>query len=592
MLGGGLVGAFAILVGSTIWALDYDGAVVPIVALVTTTMIAALGLTKLLLQPKTDRLLLVFPLTLYLAEVALALLTDGVAPSYSGFFALCIIYVGLTQRRDVVPWVAAASAPCWLLCQEVLTAPIVVRFLIAITFWLLVGYALATRTELSRTRTAELIERANTDALTGLASRLCLSDEIDRVVAASASTSARSESTVMVIDLDGFKAVNDMFGHAVGDGLLVAVAAWMRASFRPTDTCARLGGDEFAVLLRDTNVDQALIAAARLLHQMAKPMDMPRGQMAITASIGIARVGDATDGQQVLHEADLAMYEAKATGRNRASVYVASMGDRRAARLQLESELVEGLARQEFELYYQPVVNLQTRGIIGAEALLRWNHPTRGVLAPDQFLDASEEIGVMVALGDWILRRACEQAVQWQPSDPAKAVSMAINVSASEMLAIDFVSRVADVLNSTGLPGTLLVLEITERLVVSDVQLVRDRIGELRRLGVRVAIDDFGTGYSSIAYLRELPIDIIKIDQSFVRPLGTDAQTGALLKAIVAVADALQLAIVAEGVESELHVDVLRGLGCEVAQGYHFARPGTAAAITELLADEASTRVG
>jgi diguanylate cyclase (GGDEF)-like protein len=444
---------------------------------------------------------------------------------------------------------------------------------------------------LSRARTAELIERANTDALTGLASRLCLSDEIDKVVATSTATSTRSESTVMVIDLDGFKAVNDMFGHAVGDGLLVAVAAWMRASFRPTDICARLGGDEFAVLLRDTNVDQALAAAARLLHQMAKPMDMPRGQMAITASIGIARVGDASDGQQVLHEADLAMYEAKATGRNRASVYVASMGDRRAARLQLESELVEGLAKQQFELYYQPVVNMQTRAIIGAEALLRWNHPVRGVLAPDQFLDASEEIGVMVALGDWILRRACEQAVQWQPSDPAKAVSMSINVSASEMLALDFVSRVADVLNSTGLPGTLLILEITERLVVSDVQLVRERIGELRRLGVRVAIDDFGTGYSSIAYLRELPIDIIKIDKSFVRNLGTDTQTGALLKAIVAVADALHLAIVAEGVESELHVDVLRGLGCEVAQGYHFARPATDTVITQLLADEASARI-
>ncbi|HEY7628521.1 MAG TPA: GGDEF domain-containing protein, partial [Ilumatobacteraceae bacterium] len=253
VLGGGLVAAFAILLASTIWALDYDGAVLPIVILVTATLIATLALTKVLLPARNDRALLVFPLTLYVAEVLLALMTNGVSQSYSGFFALSIIYVGLTQRRDVVPWIAAASAPCWLICQEVLTAPVVVRFLIAITFWLLVGFALATRTELSRARTAELIERANTDALTGLASRLCLSDEIDKVVATSTATSTRSESTVMVIDLDGFKAVNDMFGHAVGDGLLIAVAAWMRASFRPTDTCARLGGDEFAVLLRDTN---------------------------------------------------------------------------------------------------------------------------------------------------------------------------------------------------------------------------------------------------------------------------------------------------------------------------------------------------
>jgi diguanylate cyclase (GGDEF)-like protein len=591
ILGGGLVAAFALLVASTVWPMGYDGSVGRIVALCFVTTTVAIALTVLLWRRPNDRLLVLFPLALYAAEIALALLTDGVSPGYSGFFALSIIYVGLTQRASVVRWITAAAAPCWLICQEHVTAAVVMRFCLATLFWLVVGYALATRTEMSRARTAELIDRANTDALTGLASRLCLSDHIDGILAGTAITDSPSEATVMVVDLDGFKAVNDMFGHAVGDGLLVAVATWMRASFRPADTCARLGGDEFAVLLRDTTVDQAQVAAARLLQQMAKPVDLPRGQIAITASVGIARVGHALDGQEVLHEADLAMYEAKAAGRNRVCVYVPEMGARRAARLQLEAELVQGLEQQQFELFYQPVVNLQTRALIGAEALLRWNHPTRGLLAPDQFLHASEEIGVMVTLGDWVLRQACEQAVRWQPSDPGMAVSMAINVSASELLAADFVSRVDEVLRSTGLPGRLLILEITERLVVSDVQLVRERIVELRRLGVRIAIDDFGTGYSSIAYLRDLPIDIIKIDQSFVRPLGQDTQTGALLKAIVAVADALHVAIVAEGVESEHHVAVLRGLGCEVAQGYHFARPANAATISELLGGHASTRV-
>ena len=587
LLGGGLICAYAFVVACTVWPLGHHDLTSRAIDIAALTMIGGLVLTKLLWRSTKEYLLLSFPVMLFVAQVWLALSTNGLAANYSGFFALALIYVGLTQQRVVVAMAVAIAAPSWLICQELTTVTVttVARLCTAITFWLLAGLALASRSELDRQRTTELLDRTNTDPLTGLASRLFLSDQIERAIHGQAGT----ESTVMVIDLDGFKGVNDMFGHAAGDELLTTVAEWIRTSFRPADVCARLGGDEFAVLLRDTSVSQASEAAARLLKLMAKPIMLPRGRMAITASIGIASLSVAPSAHQVLRDADLAMYEAKSGGRNRWSVFEEQMSERRSARLQLESELLEGLDRGEFELYYQPVVHMQTRAIIGTEALLRWNHPQRGLLGPDQFLDTSEEIGVIVALGDWILREACQQAVRWQPADPGKAISMAVNVSATEVLAPDFIMRVRDVLTTTGLPGRLLILEITEELVVSETSIVRERIEELGKLGVRIAIDDFGTGYSSLARLRDLPVDILKIDQSFVRPLGVDAQAVALLKSIVAIADALRLAIIVEGVETPSHVDVLTGLGCEVAQGYHFARPTPASAITDLLALAPST---
>ncbi len=587
LLGGGLIGAFAVVVACTVWPLGQHTLASPAIDVAALTLVAALALMRLLWRSTGEHLLLLFPTTLFAAQVWLAASTDGLAANYSGFFALAIIYVGLTQRKVVVAMAVAVAAPSWLICQEptAITVTTVARLATAVTFWLLAGLALASRSELDKAHTTELLDRANTDPLTGLASRLFLSDQIEREIGARRG----QECTVMVIDLDGFKGINDMFGHAAGDELLTTVAGWIRASFRPTDVCARLGGDEFAVLFRNTDVSQATEAAARLLKQMAKPIMLPRGRMAITASIGIAGVTAASDAHQVLRDADLAMYDAKSSGRNRSSVFEQAMSDRRSARLQLESELLDGLGRDEFELYYQPVVHIQTGAIIGTEALLRWNHPQRGLLGPDQFLDTSEEIGVIVALGDWILREACQQAVRWQPADPGKAISMAVNVSAPELLAADFVSRVSNVLATTGLPGRLLILEITEGLVITEASVARERIHELGKLGVRIAIDDFGTGYSSLAFLRDLPVDILKIDQSFVEPLGVDPQAIALLKSIIAIADALRLALIVEGVETSTHVDILREVGCEVAQGYHFARPSKASSITDLFSLEPTT---
>ena len=582
LLGGGLVGVFALVVACSVWSLEAAdrGAQVSALFIAAATITVGTAWTQFLRRRLATGLLLLFPLLLFAAEVALAVSAKSVASSYTGFIALAVFYVGLTQRPIVVPIAVALAVPCWLLCQHDITASTLIKLSVAATIWLLVGVALASRNAVDQTRNTELIDRANTDGLTGLASRSFLTDQIDRELAAPTS----STSSVMVIDLDAFKGVNDMFGHAAGDELLIEVARRIRASFRSDDVCARLGGDEFAVLMRRADVRQAADAAVRLVKLITEPVTLSRGRMAVTASVGIASLDGAASSSEALHDADIAMYEAKAGGRNQASTFEREMGERRAARLQLETELRDALQHEQFELYFQPVVHLQTGAIIGTEALLRWNHPQRGLLGPAQFLSTSEEIGVIVALGDWILNQACHQAVQWQPADPAKAITMAVNVSAPEMLAPDFVTRVRDVLTRSTLPGELLVLEITERLVVSDAPLVRDRIDELRQLGVRIAIDDFGTGYSSLAYLRELPVDILKIDQNFVKPLGIDARAGALLKSIVAIADALQLGVIVEGVETPAQVDILTALGCEVAQGFHFARPGPAVAISGLLA--------
>jgi diguanylate cyclase (GGDEF)-like protein len=581
LLGAGLLAGFSVVVTCTAWALDIDARTLAAVLVVAaSTLLVDLGLLCLPWRRLRAAFEMVFPLVLVGAEVTLALSTHHVASSYTGFFTLAFVYVGLTQDRVCLAILAAVAAPTWILCQDTVTVSSYIRLTITLATWLLVGAVLAARVVSSRARSRELIARANTDGLTGTASRLFLSDQIEREIDAPEGL----PSSLVVIDLDAFKNVNDMFGHAVGDELLVAIASRIATAVRPHDTCARLGGDEFAVLLRGAEPDRAAEIAQRILSAVAEPISLSRNRFAVTASIGVAGLTGSGNAQDALRDADVAMYEAKSAGRNRISVFERDMQERRAARLKLESELRGGLERNEFELYYQPVVHIRTGAIIGTEALLRWNHPRRGLLAPDQFLAASEEIGIIVALGGWILRTACAQAAEWQPNDSTRALTMAVNVSGPEMLATDFVSRVGVVLKKTGLPGELLVLEITERMLVSDTALIRDRIEELKGLGVRVAIDDFGTGYSSLAYLREIPVDILKIDQSFVKPLGTDPQAVALLRSIIAIADALKLDIVVEGVETSTHVEILTGLGCEVAQGFHFARPEPASVIVGQLA--------
>lgn len=581
LLGAGLVAAFAVVVAGTARSLGAGhDMVVPTLVVAASTMLGDVALLCLPWRRLSAPFEMAFPVLLVGATGAVAVTTDGVASNYTGFLTLAFVFVGLTQKRLWLLLLATVATPTWLLAQDVVRAASIVRLGTIFGIWILVGSVLAARTARDRAQATELITRANTDGLTGLASRLFLSDQIECAIGAA----AKSTSSLIVMDLDGFKNVNDMFSHATGDELLVALAGRIEATVRPNDLCARLGGDEFAVLLRGADLPHAALTAARVLAAIGEPVTLARGCVSVTASVGVAALEATAIAGEVLHDADVAMYEAKAAGRNRLSVFERNMRERRSARVELETELHVGLERREFELYYQPVVHLQTGTIIGTEALLRWNHPRRGLLAPDQFLAASEEIGIMVSLGGWILSEACRQAAAWQPADPARALTMAVNVSGPEMLATDFVSRVREVLANSELPGELLVLEITERALVSDTPLIRRRLEELKELGVRVAIDDFGTGYSSLAYLREIPVDILKIDQSFVKPLGDEPQAVALLRSIVAIADALKLDVVVEGVETHTQVQILTGLGCEVAQGFHFSRPGPVSVIAEQLA--------
>lgn len=582
LLGLGLVGVFAAVVAATSAPLDLASGpeLARVGAVAVGSAVASLAAAAAVWGRRGPRWLVVFPVLLVVAQAVLGTVTSGVAANYVGFVALAIIYVGVTQPPAVAPPFVVVAAVGWLLSQDAVTARTYMRLAILVSVWCIVGTTLASRVARDRARAHELAARANTDTLTGLASRLALTSAIECMLRRDGEA---VPSVVLLIDLDGFKAVNDMFGHAAGDELLVTIARRLRATTRPGDLCARLGGDEFAVLLSGATTTQATAVAERMLARLSEPIPLSRGQMAVTASIGVAALDGASNADEALRDADLAMYAAKADGRNRISTFERELGERRDARLMLEAELHRALEADQFELYYQPVVHLRTGAVIGVEALVRWNHPVRGVLSPDQFLTTSEEIGVIVELGEWVLREACAQAVRWQPDDPARAVSIAVNLSGPELLAKDFVTRLGAVLESTGLPPRLLLLEVSERLVASDAPLIRHRIDETRALGVRIAIDDFGTGHSSLAYLRDLPVDILKIDRSFVQSIGVDRQSTALVKSIIAIADALQLDTIAEGVEEPEQVEILTSLGCDIAQGYHFCPPRPAAVAAEIL---------
>jgi diguanylate cyclase (GGDEF)-like protein len=573
LLGAGLVGAFCIVLFGTSSALHLETD-----ALRATTTVAGvtaaidLCFLVLLWSRPGPWTLLSFPLLLMASDVAMGLLTEGVALSYSGFFTLAFFYVGLTQRRGTGPVLAVLAGPAWVLTQGPWNSGVGIKLILAIVIWLLLSDVLAVRTTRSRINTRRLVVQANTDALTGLASRLLLADTIEGLPM----MPKRSESSLLFIDLDGFKSVNDTYGHAIGDELLVVVADRIRSTLREGDLAARLGGDEFAALLDVCDLDRATQVANRILSAVSEPITLSRGRVAVTASIGIVKIVPPATAEHVLRDADLAMYEAKSAGRHRLSIFARDMQVRVTDRLELETELRDALGVDQFEVYYQPVVHMGTGAIVGAEALLRWRHPRRGLLAPAEFLDAAERMGLMDLLGDWVLQQACTQAREWQPIDPARVFTMAVNLSVPEMFAANLTNRIERALENAELPAGLLVLEITEGVIMADATLASQRLQEVRSLGVRIAIDDFGTGYSSLAYLRELPIDILKIDQSFVAPLGTDNQAVALLRSIVAMANALVLDVIVEGVETFDQVEMLENLDCHIAQGFYFGRPASA----------------
>lgn len=581
-MGAGLVATFAALIASTAWDLHVShDALITTFAILAIVVVVDVALCGLPWERLPQQSLLVFPLLLVVTEIALAARTDGVAAYFTGFFTLGFIYIGLTQPRGTSFGFAVLVVPSWIYSQQGLTGHLWIRVTVETVIWILVGEVVAGYASVHKARSDVLRKTAHTDILTGLASRLVMTQHIDNFIA----TPQVEEASLLVLDLDGFKAVNDAYGHSVGDELLVAIGRRIRRDVSADDVIARLGGDEFAILLERCTPAHAILVGQRLIESVSRPIDLTRGSVAVTASVGIVDLTRCASAQDALGDGDVAMYEAKLAGKNRYSLYKPEMAERIAARLKLGVELRTALEADQFEAHYQPVVQVETGEVVGFEALLRWNHPERGQLAAGAFIEVCEEIGLIVPLGKWILNEACRQAGRWQQEDPDRHLSMAVNLSSRQLFDTGLVAEVEKALSASDLRGDVLVLEITERLLLVDSPFVLRQLDELKRLGVRIAIDDFGTGYSSLAYLRDFPVDILKIDRSFVEALDRDDQAVALAKSIVGISEALRLDVIAEGMETRAQVDVLYKIGCHVMQGFYFSKPKPAAELRECLAN-------
>ncbi|MDG4823123.1 EAL domain-containing protein [Asanoa sp. WMMD1127] len=415
----------------------------------------------------------------------------------------------------------------------------------------------------------ELTHRANHDALTGLANRALFAERMQKAIEA-----RRGVVGVLFIDLDDFKVVNDTLGHASGDQVLKAVAERISAALRPHDTAARLGGDEFAVLIDDAGEPADVEDAAdRITRTLREPYTVSGELVSCSASIGIGTTADASDGPELLRQADLALYVAKGAGKAQWRRYQPELHTTFVERLELRAELDHAIHDGGLALEFQPIVSLNDGHTAGFEALLRWNHPTRGRLLPDAFIDVAEESGLVVPIGEWVLKTAIAAASTWRRRQPFAAPYVAVNVSARQFRTPGFVRTVRGALAGHGLPASCLMLEITESLLLRDDDQVWDDLAELRRLGVRVAIDDFGTGYSSLSYLRHVPLDVLKIDRLFTGTVATSTQQRALVDGIVRLAHTLGLEVVAEGIETTEERDLLRRIGCPYGQGFLFSRP-------------------
>jgi diguanylate cyclase (GGDEF)-like protein len=438
---------------------------------------------------------------------------------------------------------------------------------------------------LSKSREAErqLAHQALHDSLTDLPNRVLFLDRVEHALTRSPRTS--TTVAVLFIDLDDFKGVNDSLGHSVGDELLRATAGRLRPMVRSSDTCARLGGDEFAIVLEDArSAEAARVVAERILAALRAPFAISRHEVFVGASIGIALAGPQDHAAELLRNADLAMYMAKTAGKHRAVVFDPSMHTAAVRRVELQQELRGAFERREFVLQYQPIVELGTGRVAGLEALVRWDHPVRGRIAPLEFISIAEQTGVILDLGRWILNEACRACKSWEQYGPdASTLSVTVNMSGYELREPSYVDAVRRALAVSGLPPHRLILEVTENSLVGNDSATIDRLHALRNLGVKLAIDDFGTGYSSLSYLQQFPIDILKIDKSFVDRLGLQDTESPLACAVVTLGSTLSLRTIAEGVETEGQFDRLRDLGCLYGQGYLFARPLSNAEVSQLL---------
>lgn len=423
---------------------------------------------------------------------------------------------------------------------------------------------------------------AHHDSLTGLSNRAMFLERLDHAL-----TRARWTNrplAVLFLDLDRFKNINDTLGHNIGDSALRVAAQRLLDAVREGDTVARLGGDEFTVLLEDlASTDDVPVVAQKILESVSQPFDVEGREFVMTTSIGISLYpSDGDDSLKLLRNADTAMYRAKEQGRNKSQFYSSEMGAKALEKFMLESNLRHALERKEFQLYYQPQVNLDTGAITGVEALLRWRHPELGLVSPDQFLPVAEETGLMKSIDEWVLRTACLQAQAWR-SAGLPPITMAVNLSGAVFGGHDLAEIISRVLGESCLVPEQLELEITENAIMQNAEPTVRMLGNLRRMGIRLAVDDFGTGYSSLSYLKRFPIDTLKIDKSFVQDVTVDDDDASLVKAIVVMGHALKLNVIAEGVETAEQLAFLRQQGCDGMQGYFFSRPLPLEEITPML---------
>jgi diguanylate cyclase (GGDEF)-like protein len=429
----------------------------------------------------------------------------------------------------------------------------------------------------------ELAFRARHDALTGVGSRWLFREELGGVLDDHRRRGAGL--AVLLVDLDRLKMVNDSLGHGAGDDLLVSVASRVSTAALPGELVARLGGDELAVLCPDlASAEEALRRAAELQELLETPVVVAGHDVVMTASVGVVFVAgdhDAVGADEVLHRADVAMYAAKERGRNRVELFDTPLRERAASRLRQERELRQAVDEGRFVVHYQAEFDLATGAVVGAEALVRWNHPERGLVVAGEFVPLAEETGVILDLGLFVLAEACRQLGAWQRSRPDREMVVRVNLSARQVAQPDLVDQVVAVLAETGVEPAALCLEITETTLMADADLSLEVLARLKHLGIRLAVDDFGTGYSSLAYLRRFPVDVVKIDRSFVAGLGGDPDDTAIVSAILHLAEALGLGTTAEGVETPGQLAELRRLGCRRAQGFLLARPEAPAALAQ-----------
>jgi diguanylate cyclase (GGDEF)-like protein/PAS domain S-box-containing protein len=448
------------------------------------------------------------------------------------------------------------------------------------------GYMVAQMQDVTERRRAEadLAHQAMHDALTGLPNRALFMDRLG--VALSHLDRRPWPLAVMFVDVDRFKLINDSLGHQSGDDLLRALAERLRTTMRGSDTVARIAGDEFTILCQDlADESEGAVLAERLVAALRDPFTVGGREIFVSASIGVANVHDGRlDADSLLAQADAAMYQAKGRGGSRFEIFCEGMRPRVAERLELEHALRLGIARDELRLRYQTEVSLQTGAVCGLEALVRWEHPERGLLSPDEFIPAAEETGLIVPLGNWVLREACRQMAEWAADGVfGPEVRIAVNVSALQLSDRATVGQVRAALADHGLRPDRLCLEVTESALTDGAGQAVETLRQIKAMGVQIAIDDFGTGFSSLARLKELPpVDLVKIDRSFVAGLGVSVHDGAIVSSVLNLADALGVPVVAEGVETTDQASRLRGLGCSLGQGYLFSRPIAAADVTAL----------